>query len=185
MKNRKGHFPECDSYVCEGCPRQYGCEFAEVTSRPWAPLTGALPDPVPRQDPPTVGGTDCDCALCRRAKVMRDRMCLVYIAGPLSGREVQYLENVARMLQVWRKLVEAGYACVCPAADLLLGLVSPFAWPASMYKKQSMELLRRCDVVFVTNPADITPGVAAEIAEAERLQIPVAYSVEMLPGVTR
>jgi len=160
MKNHRGYFPECNSYVCEGCPRGATCKFAE------RPGVGAAPE---------------EGAPARRER----RMCLVFIAGALSGPEVQYLENVARMAQVWRKLVEAGYACVCPAADLLLGLVSPFGWPASMYKKQSMELLRRCDVVFVTNPDDVTPGVAAEIAEAERLRIPVAYSVAALNEVER
>jgi len=155
------HYPECDSYVCDGCPRWGKCDAAEPIASRWPPRP-----PASSVAPPALRAGS--------------RMRLVYIAGALSGREVEYLANVARMAQVWRKLIEAGYACFCPAADLLLGLVTPAGWPGSVYKEQSMEMLRRCDVVFVTNPAEISWGVAAEIAEAERLGIPVAYRVEDL-----
>lgn len=107
----------------------------------------------------------------------------VYIAGRMSGCETDYLANVARMLETWRKLVESGYAPYCPATDLLLGLVSPGGIDVHTYRDLSMEWLRASDAVFISNPDDITPGQEAEIAEAERLDIPVAYTVEELARV--
>ncbi len=101
----------------------------------------------------------------------------VYIAGRMSGCEVDYLRNCARMLDTFRRLTEAGYACYCPATDLLLGLVSPHGVDVETYKANSMAMMRRMDVVFVTNPDDITPGQQAEIDEAGRCGVPVVYDV--------
>ena len=107
---------------------------------------------------------------------------VVYIAGRMSGPEVDYLRNCARMLDTYRRLVEAGYAPICPAADLLLGIVSPNGIDVETYKDCSMAYLRRADVVFVTNPDDITPGQQAEIDVAARLGVPVVYDAADLDG---
>ena len=112
------------------------------------------------------------------------KMPLVYIAGPLSGGEMRYISNVARMLKVWKLLLESGYAAICPCADMLAGMVCPdHPFDVMAFKRQSMEYLRRCDVVYVYEPDSISPGVADEIDEAHRLGIPVAYSVDALPPV--
>jgi len=108
---------------------------------------------------------------------------VVYITGRMSGCEVDYLANCARLLDTYRRLAEAGYAPICPANDLLLGLVSPNGIDVETYKACSMAYLRRADAVFVSNPDDITPGQQAEIDEAERLGIPVAYTVDDLERV--
>jgi len=114
------------------------------------------------------------------------RMTTVYIAGPLSGSECQYMANVGHMLRVWRELMEMGFACVCPCADLLAGFMRPTPLDVMAYKRQSMELMRRCDVVYISLPTfnqRISWGVQAEIDEAKRLGIPVTYSIGELAGL--
>jgi len=150
-----GHFPECDSYVCDGCPRNANCSYREEDT-----MTEKKREPSPDPRFPDLP--------------------LVYIAGPLSGGETRYMANVARMLRVWKELMQSGYAAICPCADMLAGMVSEYEFDVMAFKRQSMEYLRRCDVVYVYEPANISPGVADEIDEAWRLGIPVAYSADQL-----
>ena len=108
----------------------------------------------------------------------------VYVAGPLSDDPPQYLANVAVLTRASRELTEAGYTTINPAADLLEGLMSPKAWPLSTYQERSTDLMRLlvgrpgCVYVVLTAHADsrTSAGVAAEIAEANRIGIPVCYS---------
>ena len=169
-------YKECDSYVCEGCPRNSTCDIKEDDPDPSDVRAAfdAMLDLDPRMKRYILPAPET----FRPRGRMR-----VYIAGRLSGCEADYLANVARMLEAWRKLAESGYAPYCPAADLLLGLVSPGGIDVDVYRSLSMEWLRASDAVFVSNPDDITPGQEAEIAEAERLGIPVAYTVDDLARV--
>jgi hypothetical protein len=109
----------------------------------------------------------------------------VYVAGPMSGPAPEYLANCANLTVVSRALMDDGLVPINPAADLLEGLVSVRALTVAEYQRRSIALLRllqgRPGCMLVTrNKHDdgrVSEGVAAEIAEAKRLGIPVLTSI--------
>jgi hypothetical protein len=109
----------------------------------------------------------------------------VYIAGPLSDSPPQYLANVARMASESRWCMEQGWVPINPAADLLEGLASSRTLTLETYQRRSLELLRLAALaehraIYVTelNHADgrESIGVRAEVEEAIRLDVPVAFT---------
>jgi len=110
---------------------------------------------------------------------------VIYIAGPLSDMPAQYLANVSRMASEARWCMEQGWVPINPAADLIEGLMSGEALPLEAYQRRSLELLRLAALaehraIYVTelNHADgrESIGVRAEIDEAVRLDVPIAFS---------
>ena len=114
---------------------------------------------------------------------MTDFYC--YTAGPLSGDPGEYLANVAWLSQVSRGLMSYGFIPINPAGDMLEGLASEFPLSVADYQRRSMALLRllqgRRGCLYVTrlqrHDGRESQGVRAEIEEATRLGIPVAYSL--------
>ena len=108
----------------------------------------------------------------------------VYVAGPLSDSPPEYLANVARMSRAARRLARLGFVPINPAADLVEGLVDQWVLSVEDYQARSMSLLRllagRRGCLYVTgrvhDDGRESAGVAAEIAEAKRLGIPVVES---------
>lgn len=109
----------------------------------------------------------------------------VYVAAPMSGYPGEYLANCARMSAVSRQLMDLGMCPINPAGDLLEGLASPTPLTDEAFKRRSMDLLRLLTLqpaaLFVVatlhRNGSISGGVAAEIAEAEKLGIPVVRSL--------
>ena len=108
----------------------------------------------------------------------------VYVAGPLSGSPGEYLANVAAMSSYCRMLMDAGSCPINPAGDILEGLARETPMPTAQYQLRSMHLLRllegRSDAALHVlgwhhRDGIVSAGVAAEVAEAERLGIPVVY----------
>ena len=108
----------------------------------------------------------------------------VYVAGPLSDSPPEYLANVARMSRAARRLARLGFVPINPAADLVEGLVDQWVLSVEDYQARSMSLLRllagRRGCLYVTgrvhDDGRESAGVAAEIAEAGRLGIPLFES---------
>jgi len=115
----------------------------------------------------------------------------VFISGPMSELPSGYLACCSEMSAYARRFMEMGMCPINPAGDLLEGLVSPTPLEASQYRRRSMELLRLLEgkpaAVFVISTVHrdgrVADGVVDEIAEAERLGIPVVYDVETLLDV--
>lgn len=112
----------------------------------------------------------------------------VYIAGPMSGYPAEYLANCARMSAYSRQFMDLGLCPINPAGDLLEGLASQTQMMDAEYKARSMDLLRllgtlepgRAAVFVVATKhrnGSVSGGVAAEIAEAKNLGIPVVRSL--------
>lgn len=112
----------------------------------------------------------------------------VYVAGPLSGPPAEYLANVARMSAYARSFMDRGMCSINPAGDLLEGLAGQTPLSDEQYKRRSLDLLRllegRRAAVFIVDTAhrdgSVSSGVAAEVEEARRLGIPVAYCTSRL-----
>lgn len=116
---------------------------------------------------------------------------VVYIAHPMSGYPAEYLHNCGRMLYEWSEVNSMGFVGVCPATDMLLGLaiatMGQNAPTVDDYRRWSMAILERCDVLYVsgTHHEDGRPsdGVTAEIARAEWLNMPIVWSIEELAAM--
>lgn len=118
----------------------------------------------------------------------------VFVSGPLSGSPDEYLANVARMCTVSRQLMEMGYTTINPAADLLEGVVSEHVPPVDAYRERSLRLLELvaradfgCLYVISRRHRDgrTSVGVAAEIARALELDIPIVESIDDLEALRR
>ena len=114
----------------------------------------------------------------------------VYVADSLTAPPSEYLAYVHRMSAAARKLVELGFCPLNPAADLVEGLTSPDVLPVECYQRRSLEVLRLleyaqlaghfCCLLVLASATDEgreSSGVAAEIALARELDIPVVYSL--------
>ena len=114
---------------------------------------------------------------------MTDFYC--YTAGPLSGDPGEYLANVAWLSSVSRGLMCYGFIPINPAGDMLEGLASEYPLEVRDYQRRSLALLRllegRNGCLYVTRlchrDGRESIGVRAEIEEATRLGIPIAYSL--------
>lgn len=100
---------------------------------------------------------------------------LVYVAGPFrakSNYKVQSNVRVAEALSVAIANTIDGFP-VCPhtMSSNLDGAAKDMVWLEGY-----LELMRRCDAVLVCPDYKSSSGTKAEIAEAERLGIPIYYA---------
>ena len=111
-------------------------------------------------------------------KVKRKR---VYVAGAYSHSNVIGVLNNMREGMRWAtKVFLAGHAPFAPWLDFHFQLMlrEGEVLEVSDYYEYSLSWLRVSEVVFVIPGWEQSVGTAAEIAEAERLGIPVVYDME-------
>ena len=72
---------------------------------------------------------------------------LVYVAGPLSDSECEYIKNVNKNIQTAIMIKNLGFSYVCPSLDLLVGIMAGY-FDYKDYASNSMELMKRCDVLY-------------------------------------
>lgn len=100
----------------------------------------------------------------------------VFVAGPISGKEVDYIANLGEMFRASRRLMELGYSPFCPGTDFLLGIMGP-PMEVERYRAVSLSWLAVSDCMCVINER-ITPGVQAEIQFALDHGIPIHCGLE-------
>jgi hypothetical protein len=103
---------------------------------------------------------------------------VVYVAGRFRGKtnwEIQ--QNVRRAEEVSLRVAELGGMPLCPHKNTehFDGLLT-----AEFWLEGTLELMRRCDAVVLVPGWETSEGTKGEIAEANRLGIPVYTSVEGL-----
>lgn len=113
-----------------------------------------------------------------------DAMPVVYVAGPYSADSLQgVFDNIRNGLEACEQLHMYGFAYECPWLDFVYLL--RFGKSTVDLRAVSMAKLRKADAVFVvTSGPDYrtSVGTMAEIAEANRLGIPVFYGPDGLDG---
>lgn len=106
---------------------------------------------------------------------------LVYVAGPYrSGTAFGREENIFAARKVGAELVTNGFMPVIPHANTAHfdGLNTD-----DFFLEGTLEMMRRCDVVFLIPGHEKSSGARAEKAEAANLGIPVVdnmYALELL-----
>jgi len=128
------------------------------------------------------------CDQCEQVAYSSKPLLKVYIAHPLSGPPNEYLYNCGQMDVASVEVAAIGFAPFNPADDMRRGVAASILlglrYNTADYQRVSMAWLEAADVVLVlaTHRLDGTPsdGVAAEVARADELHIPVVYSTDEL-----
>lgn len=110
-------------------------------------------------------------------------MKVIYVAGPFRspstyvpghqdhwGIQTHIMEAMRFALEIWR----LGAAALCPHANTFC---FQNAAPDSVWLDGDLELLRRCDAVFMVPGWPSSQGATAEFREAQALNIPIFQSL--------
>lgn len=102
-------------------------------------------------------------------------MKLVYIAGSYRApTEYEVLKNIERARNVGLYVRKCGACAFVPHSNsAFLG----GALPDEFFLAEGLEILSRCDAMVLVQGWETSAGTRAEIAEAERLGIPVFKDV--------
>ncbi len=104
------------------------------------------------------------------------RMHVVFISGAFRGANAWEIhQNVLRAEKATAKLIGEGYAVICPhtMTQNLSGL-----YPDRLFLDMCLELLRRCDIIYMLEGWSSSNGSCDELEEAERLGLEVMYEGE-------
>lgn len=100
---------------------------------------------------------------------------LVYVAGPYSATTLEGVEeNCRRARDVGVELAKCG-PTVGPIIPHQLGRGIEVIGDYEYWCELTLELMRRCDVVYAMQGWEGSKGARGEVAEANKLGIPVIY----------
>lgn len=105
---------------------------------------------------------------------------VVYIAGPHRADNACLREqNIRRAEEASFRVAQSGDIPLCPhsATRFFDGTLNDAYWLAA-----TLKLLRRCDAILMVAGWQNSEGSLGELAEAERLGIPVRYDEGARPG---
>lgn len=105
-------------------------------------------------------------------------MKVVYVAGPFRGANAWEIEeNIRRAERLALEVWKMGFAVICPHANTRF---FQGAAPDKVWLDGDIELLRRSDIILMTEDWDRSSGARAERAYAYEHRIPVVYSTRQL-----
>ena len=102
---------------------------------------------------------------------------VVYVAGPYRAATPKAeAANIRRAAQAAAAIWAIGFVALCPHLN------SPKDPPLSrrLILRGDLELMRRCDAIFLIEGWKASPGALAEYAEAARLGMCVFHSMKSL-----
>jgi hypothetical protein len=105
-------------------------------------------------------------------------MKVIYIAGPYRGANAWAVEqNIRRAEELSFAVNQMGATAICPhtITRFFNGTLTDDHWLVA-----TMEIMRRCDAVLLTDNWKTSTGARAEHDEAMRVTIPVFYSIASL-----
>lgn len=105
-------------------------------------------------------------------------MKLIYCAGAYSGYLHEVANNIRKGRALALRLMELGFSVICPWNDWELAVLKML--PAEVWKAASMEQLRRSDALCIVPGWENSQGTKDEMEEANRLGIPIFFTVEDL-----
>ena len=92
----------------------------------------------------------------------------VYIAGKLSGKEIDYIKNMHHMIRTANMVRSMGFAVYVPCLDFLNGLVAGDL-DYKDYFDNNFEFISSCNYMFVCQGSEESKGTQREIARAKEL----------------
>ena len=106
-------------------------------------------------------------------------MKLIYIAGKLNDTAVEYIKNLHNMIRTANYVRKLGFSVYIPCLDILSGLVEG-DMEYHDYFSNNMPWLAQADAILVLPNWETSIGTKTEIEYAEKLNIPVYYSIPAL-----
>ena len=108
-------------------------------------------------------------------------MKIIYVAGPLRNKDMYgMIKNIAHAWEMSKKLWDAGWAVICPHCNsAFMGL------DFQTVIKKDLEIISRCDAVFMLNEWLNSEGATTEHKYAVSKGIPIFYEFDggiPLPG---
>lgn len=100
-------------------------------------------------------------------------MKVIYIAGPYRAGDLQgILNNIKRARRVAARLWGQGWAVICPHSNTALfdGLANDSVW-----LKGDLEILSRCDAVYMMDGWELSEGASQEHTLATMLNKEIIY----------
>ena len=109
-------------------------------------------------------------------------MKLIYVAGPYRGRTREEVDlNIASARQVGKLCVDKGwYPCIPHTNTGNFEHLAP-EMNEEFWLEGTLEMMRRCDAVVLCPGWEHSSGTLGEIAEANRLGIPVYRGPRVVP----
>lgn len=101
---------------------------------------------------------------------------LLYVAGPYSGDTV---DNIARAEEVSIGLIRNGFHVLTPHKNM--AGYEQYEGNGIGYKTwidMDLDLLRRCDAIYIMLNSEMSVGVQKELKFARRKRIPVIHETE-------
>lgn len=99
----------------------------------------------------------------------------VYIAGPLSGKECNYIKNLNRMVKEAIRVHSLGVTPYVPGLDFMLGLIAG-DWNYKDYYDINMAWLKVSHCIYAYEIDSENGGVLGEVQMAEQIGIPVFFT---------
>ena len=99
-------------------------------------------------------------------------MKMIYIAGPYTTGDTK--ANIEHAKRATMEFLESGYAVFCPHT-CYAGMEENEDLEYSDFLAADFEILSRCDVIFMLEGWNQSPGACAELVFAERNGIEVLY----------
>ena len=102
-------------------------------------------------------------------------MSIYYICSRYRGSKEQVAEYIKYAKSLTRETLIYGHCAIAPHLYITACLDDSDLEERQLGLEAALEILKRCDAVVVGQRFGISKGMAAEIAEAKRLKIPVLY----------
>lgn len=103
-------------------------------------------------------------------------MRLIYVAGPYRGKPTHGQgENISRARVAARKLWDEGWAVLCPHLNTAWFDQSYPEIPTQAYLEGGLEMVKRCDAIYMLKDFSSSEGSMAELACAINNGLDVIY----------
>jgi nucleoside 2-deoxyribosyltransferase len=108
-------------------------------------------------------------------------MKLIYIAGPFSNDDNLRIEvNILKAKKAMRELLKKGWAVICPHANTA-GFQHENEIEDSIYYSADLEMLKRCDAVFMLKDWKHSHGAVNEHLISKQNNISIYYEIDGYP----
>jgi hypothetical protein len=106
----------------------------------------------------------------------------IYVAGAMSGTELEYLRNLRKGIRLSLNVLQAGFCPFSPFIDypFFLALREDEEITGEQIKAYSLEWLEVCDAILLVPGYENSKGTLAEIKRAEELGIPIFTTLTSL-----
>ncbi len=109
-------------------------------------------------------------------------MRVIYVAGPYRGKdEFAVWENVQKARKAAIELWKRGWAVICPHANTAHFEHFGRGLPDTTWLEGDLEIVSRCDAIFLVEGWEKSRGAAAEKVAAETLNLEVYERLEDVP----